>query len=184
MRATPDGELVVAVAREVTARYDRLLAELVSRHDPDTGVVRLAFLDSTSLVPRLLRGFHEEALRVRVVLRQENAREIEADLETGAAELAITYVPARPDAGWLPMQEDRLVLVVPPGHRLRQRRRIDLSELAGDEFVMVPVGFGYRSLADGLLAAAGVAPVVSFEIADLATIEGLVAAGLGVALVH
>ena len=39
------------------------------------------------------------------------------------------------------------------------------------------------SLVDGLLAESGVAPEVSFESADLATIEGLVAAGLGVAVV-
>ena len=36
---------------------------------------------------------------------------------------------------------------------------------------------------DALLREAGVAPTVSFESQDLATIEGLVAAGLGVALV-
>ena len=35
----------------------------------------------------------------------------------------------------------------------------------------------------GLLAEAGISPRVSFESADLATIEGLVAAGLGVAVV-
>ena len=34
-----------------------------------------------------------------------------------------------------------------------------------------------------LLAEAGVSPRISFESADLATIEGLVAAGLGVAIV-
>ena len=36
---------------------------------------------------------------------------------------------------------------------------------------------------DDLFAAAGVAPRVAFEIGDLATVEGLVGAGLGVALV-
>ena len=46
-----------------------------------------------------------------------------------------------------------------------------------------PVGFGYRTHVDRLLADAGVAVPVSFESADLATIEGLVAAGLGVGIV-
>ncbi|WP_278256440.1 LysR substrate-binding domain-containing protein [Nocardioides convexus] len=58
-----------------------------------------------------------------------------------------------------------------------------LSSLAGEEMVMTPLGFGFRSLVDGLLADAGVAVKVSFESVDLATIEGLVAAGLGVAIV-
>ena len=46
--------------------------------------------------------------------------------------------------------------------------------------VTVPAGFGFRSLVDDLLGAAGVSPRVSFESDDLATIEGFVGAGLGV----
>lgn len=181
----PDGELVLAAARDLTSRYEQLLADLGTRKDPESGVVRLAFLDSmaTSLVPRLLRDFHGEAPRVRVLLTQEPGHEILADLESGASELAVTTTGPQPGHGWLPLQEERLVLVVPPTHRLRERRRVDLAELAGEELVTTPVGFGFRDQVDRLLSDAGVAPRVSFESADLATIEGLVAAGLGVALV-
>jgi DNA-binding transcriptional LysR family regulator len=48
--------------------------------------------------------------------------------------------------------------------------------------VTVPAGFGFRSLLDELWAAEGAAPRVSFESSDLATIEGLVGSGLGVAV--
>jgi LysR family transcriptional activator of glutamate synthase operon len=185
LRATPNGQLVVAGARTLVAQYEQLLVELRSRLDPHSGVVRLAFLDSmaTSLVPQLLRMFHAEAPAVRVLLRQEPAHEILEDLRVGAAELAITS--SRPDGpfGWFTLQQERLVLIVPPTHRLKARRRIALHELVDEEFVTTPVGYGYRFLVDGLLADAGITPRVSFESADLATIEGLVAAGLGVAVV-
>lgn len=185
VRVNPDGELVVAAARDLVGRYDRLRAELADRLDPDSGTVRLAFLDSmaTSLVPRVLRDYHAHAPRVRVVLRQEPAHEIRADLESGRSELAIVSPRLGEGFAWVPLQEDRLVLVVPPGHRLRSRRRVRLADLADEELVTTPAGFGHRALVDGLLAEAGVGPRVSFESADLATIEGLVAAGLGVALV-
>jgi DNA-binding transcriptional LysR family regulator len=181
---TPTGEVVVAAARDLTARYEQLLTNLASLLDPDTGVVRLAFLDSiaTSLVPQVLRSFHEHARRVRVLLSQEPAHEIMQDLGTGAVDLAITSPRPPGDFGWYPLQEERLVLVVPPSHRLRDRKRVALPELADEEFVTTPVGFGYRSLTDTLLRDAGVAPSISFESQDLATIEGLVAAGLGVAI--
>lgn len=181
---SPNGELVVAGARDVLGRYQRLVLELAARLDPERGVVRLAFLDSmaTSLVPRLLRDFHEQAPRVRVVLTQEPAHHIQRDLDQGVVELAITSIRPDGDYGWLPLQQERLVLIVPPSHRLRHRRRVDLSELVGDELVTTPVGFGYREHIDRLLADAGTAMPVSFESADLATIEGLVAAGLGVAI--
>ena len=181
---TPVGETVVSAARDIVSRYEQLQAELAALLDPDSGVVRLAFLDSiaTSIVPRVLRTFHEHAPRVRVLLSQEPAHEILADLATGAVDLAITSSRPSQDHGWHPLQEERLVLVVPAGHRWRKRRAVTLAELADEELVTTPVGFGFRTLVDSLLRDAGVAPTVSFESQDLATIEGLVAAGLGVAI--
>ena len=181
---TPDGRLVLDAARDLVARHDQLRADLANRLDPDSGVVRLAFLDSmaTTLVPKLLRAFHAEAPGVKVVLSQEPAHDIRRDLERGAVELGLTM--ERSDGlGWLPVQRERLVVVVPPTHRFRRRARVDLAELADDELVTTPAGFGHSALVQGLLAEAGVSPRVSFESADLATIEGLVAAGLGVAIV-
>lgn len=185
VRPNPNGDLVVAAARSLVADYEQLLTELAGRLDPDSGVVRLVFLDSmaTSLVPQVLREFHEHAPGVRVLLRQEPAHEILDDLGSGVAELAITSSQPAGDFGWFPLQQERLLLVVAPTHRLKHRRRVRLEELADEELVTTPVGYGYRSLVDGLLASAGVTPRVSFESADLATIAGLVAAGLGVALV-
>lgn len=182
---TPTGEIVVAAARELTARYDRLLTELGAVLDPETGVVRLAFLDSmsTSLVPVLLRAFHAHAPAVRVLLSQEPAHEMLDDLATGRVDLAITSTRPGGDYGWHRLQEDRLVVVVPPRHRLRGRKRLRLAELDGEELVTTPVGYGFRTLVDDLLREAGVSLTISFESQDLATIEGLVAAGLGVAIV-
>ncbi|MCF6376370.1 LysR family transcriptional regulator [Nocardioides KLBMP 9356] len=181
---TPDGDVVLEAARELVGRHDLLRATLANRLDPETGLVRLAFLDSmaTTLVPRLLRAFHEHAPGVKVVLSQEPAHEIRRDLDRGAVELGLTMEHA-PEHGWFAVQRERLVVIVPPTHRLGGRRRVDLAELADDELVTTPPGFGHSALVQGLLAEAGVAPRTSFESADLATIEGLVAAGLGFAVV-
>ena len=46
----------------------------------------------------------------------------------------------------------------------------------------VPRGLGFRVLLDELLQAEGMTPRISFESADLITIEGLVGAGLGLAI--
>ena len=185
VRPNPCGEVVLAAARDITQRYDQLREDLGGLLDPDAGTVRLAFLDSiaTSLVPRILHDFRRQAPRIRVVLRQEPGHEILRDLTTGMSEVALIS-PRPPDPyGWLPLQRQRLVLVVPVGHRLAARQRVRPTELADEDFVSVPRGFGFRSVTDQLLEAAGVpTPRVSFEIGDLLTIEGLVGAGLGVAI--
>jgi LysR family transcriptional regulator, transcription activator of glutamate synthase operon len=185
VHVTPTGEVVVEAARALTNRYQQLVADLDTLLDPDAGVVRLAFLDSmaTSLVPRLLRAFRAEAPRMRVLLRQEPGHEMLRDLEAGAVDLAITSVRPPGPYGWHLLADERLALIVPGGHRLARRRVVRLEELAGEEMVTTPVGFGFRVLTDGLLRDAGVTPTVSFESQELSTIEGLVAAGLGVAIV-
>lgn len=191
VRPNPNGELALVAARDIVERYDQLHDDVAALLDPDSGTVRLAFLDSmaTSLVPRILQEFRRQAPRVRVVLRQEPGHEILADLASGAAEVALvperalTAPGPRGAHGWIPLQRQRLVLAVPVGHRLAGRRRVRLAEVADEDVVTVPRGFGYRTQFDELFAAAGVVPRVAFESGDLATIEGLVGAGLGVALV-
>ncbi|SDU87093.1 DNA-binding transcriptional regulator, LysR family [Microlunatus sagamiharensis] len=182
VRATPAGALAVEAAREIGERHARLLTELAHLLDPATGLVRLAFLDSmaTSLVPSLLRAFHARAPQVRVELRQEPGHEIADDFDRAAIDLAVVSDLPEGPYGWHQLQEERLVLVVPAGHRWRDRAAVDLAEVGGEELITTPPGFGSRRLLDGLLRAAGVAPRISFQSQDLATIEGLVAAGLGV----
>jgi DNA-binding transcriptional LysR family regulator len=185
VQPNPYGELVLAAARDITGRYGRLRADLAELLDPDTGTVRLAFLDSmaTSLVPALLHDFRQLAPAVRVALRQEPGHEILRDLASGQSELAVISPRPGEPHGWLPVQRQRLVLVVPAGHRLAARHQVRLQEVTGEDFITVPAGFGFRSLLDELLAAEGVVlGRVSFEIGDLATVEGLVGAGLGVAI--
>lgn len=185
VHVTPTGELVVTAARDLTARYRALVSDLAAALDPETGVVRLAFLDSMAgtLVPRLLRAFHAEAPRMRVELRQEPHHEILADLAGGASDLAVTTRQGDAEHGWLPLLEERPVLAVPAGHRLAGRKRVALPELAEEELIAIPPGFGYRMMVDEMFRSAGVMPSIAFESQDLATIEGLVGAGLGVAII-
>jgi DNA-binding transcriptional LysR family regulator len=184
VRPSPHGEVALAAARDIVRRYDQLRADLAELLDPDTGTVRLAFLHSiaTSLVPRILHDFRADAPRVRVVLRQESGHEMLRDLASGLSELALTAPRPPGPHGWLPLQRQRLVLAVPAGHRLADRRRVRLDEVADEDFVTVARGLGFRVLLDELLKSEGMTPRISFESADLATIEGLVGAGLGLAI--
>jgi len=184
VRPSPHGEVALAAARDIVRRYDQLRADLAELLDPDTGTVRLAFLHSiaTSLVPRILHDFRADAPRVRVVLRQESGHEMLRDLASGLSELALTAPRPPGPHGWLPLQRQRLVLAVPAGHRLAARHRVRLDEVADEDFVTVARGLGFRALLDELLQAEGMTPRISFESADLATIEGLVGAGLGLAI--
>ncbi|GAA0449165.1 LysR family transcriptional regulator [Paractinoplanes deccanensis] len=182
----PLGEVTLAAARDIVDRHDRLRRDLAGLLDPESGTVRLAFLDSmaTSLVPRILRDVRRRAPHMRIELRQEPGHEMLRDLDAGVSELAMLSPRPSGPYGWVALQTQSLALIVPPGHRwVARSRAVPLAEVAREDFVTIPSGFGFRRLVDDLFAAAGVTPRIAFEIGDLATIEGLVGAGLGVALV-
>lgn len=181
----PLGDLTLHAAKDLMERYDRLRRDLAGMLDPDSGTVRLAFLDSmaTSLVPRILRDVRARFPHLRIELRQEPGHEMMADLDAGVAELALNWGPQPGPYGWTALQTQALALIVPAGHRLAGRRRARLADVVGEDFVTAPRGYGFRTLLDDLFATAGVTPRVALEIGDLATVESLVGVGLGVALV-
>jgi DNA-binding transcriptional LysR family regulator len=68
------------------------------------------------------------------------------------------------------LPEQRPVLVVPAGHRpaghrLARRRTVRPADLAGEDFVSIPPGFGFREHLDTLFADARVSPRIAFQIA-------------------
>lgn len=72
--------------------------------------------------------------------------------------------------------------MVPADHRLAARRRVRLAEAAEESFVTLEPGYGLRRITDDLCQEAGFKPRIAFEGEEAETLRGLVAAGLGVAL--
>ncbi|WP_327639442.1 LysR family transcriptional regulator [Kribbella sp. NBC_00482] len=185
VRLNPYGRLVLDAARAGTAAVDTAKRRIDALLDPESGTVRLAFLHSvaTSLLPDLLKAFRAVAPNIGFALRQEPAHDIVQDLESGEAEIAI--IAPRPDParfGWHLLERQRLYLHVPPGHALASRRRVELEAAQDEAFVGLQPGFGFRRVTDRLCQEAGFSPRLAFEATDLATIDSLVGAGLGVAI--
>ena len=72
---------------------------------------------------------------------------------------------------------------MPRGHRLAGRAKVRLSAAAGEPFIALGEQAGLRQLTDQLLADDDVNPDIVFEATEIPTVEGLVAAGFGVAVV-
>ncbi|MGV9800922.1 LysR substrate-binding domain-containing protein [Mycobacterium sp. NPDC003449] len=184
LRLNGYGEILLEHARRGLAEMRSATERIAALRDPDTGTVRLAFLHSQAgwFVPDLLRRFRAEAPRVQFSLAQGAAHEIVERLAGGRADLAITS--PRPDGyRWHGLYMERLCLAVPREHRFASRSRIRLADAGAEPFVSLAPGFGLRQLTDELCAEAGVEPQVVFEAMEIPTMEALVAAGFGVAVV-
>ncbi len=185
VRLTRAGRLLADAA-------DRALAVLEAGHraaaeegDPSRGLVALGVLHllGRALVPELVRGFRAEHPNVRFRLVQDSRQAVLAHLENGVVDLALVAPPpTTPEFDHAVVREQELVLVLPPGHRLADRHAVRIAELAEEDFVGLERGYGLRQITDDLCAAAGFTPRLAFEGQETETVRGLVAAGLGVAL--
>jgi LysR family transcriptional regulator, transcription activator of glutamate synthase operon len=149
----------------------------------EAGEIRLAFLHTlgTWLVPELISGFRAEHPDARFRLNQGSAGALAEAVRDGRSDLLLSS-PRPEGLAWSALFDQPLRLVVPPDHRLAKRRRIRLAELAQDDFVVMRPEYGLRGLTDALFARAGFTPRIAFEGEEPETLRGLVAAGLGVAL--
>jgi DNA-binding transcriptional LysR family regulator len=186
LRLNAYGAILLEHARRATAEMRSAQDRIAALHDPDSGTVRLAFLHSLAswFVPDLLRRFRLHAPQVRFDLYQGAAHEINDRVLDGHVDVAITSPrPAGAGYAWHGLYSERLCVAVPRGHRLAGRSRVRLADVADEPFIVLRVGSGLRQLTDELCAAAGIHPQAVFEATEIPTLEGLVAAGFGVAVV-
>ncbi|MGV4987010.1 LysR family transcriptional regulator [Streptomyces sp. NRAIS4] len=185
VRLTASGRTLLAHAERALVHAERGGRAVREDADPHSGRISFGFPHTLgpSTVPDLLRAFSAHRPRIRFQLMQDYGAALLSRLRSGELDLAlISPPPDEPDVTARRVHRQRLRLVVPEGHHLAGRRRARLPEVRDDAFVCLPSGYGLRQLTDRLCAEAGFTARVAFEGEEVETLRGLVAAGLGVAL--
>ncbi|GAB3487522.1 LysR family transcriptional regulator [Flexivirga lutea] len=148
-------------------------------------VVRLGFLHSfgTWLVPELIQRTRQTDPGVRFALVQDAAETITAAVLAGAVDLGIVSPrPREAPVSWRRLLRQEVRLTVPLTDPLARRQSVGFGELRDREFIAMAAGFGMRQLLDEACATVGFEPRITVECQELDTVAGLVAAGIGVAL--
>ncbi|MBB5121592.1 transcriptional regulator [Streptomyces eurocidicus] len=192
MRLTQAGEALVRHASGILAGLTAAEEEVAAIAGLRAGRVRMVSFPSGSstLVPGALAQMRAAHPGTRVSLVEaEPPRSVEM-LREGDCEitLAFRYPDARgsdPAAEWedlvvRPLLTDRLVGVVPEGHRLAGAERIGMAELA-DESWIAGCPRCRRHLVE-VCESTGFTPRIDFATDDYPSVFGLVGAGLGVAV--
>ncbi len=186
---TDSGALLLDDARALLAQADALARRLRDRSRRTARTLRLGAIDTAaaSLVPALLHDFRGHHPDIAVELVEDKTIRLLPRLLSGRLDLAIVRPPAHPDPrlALLPLLHETPVVAVPAGHRLARRRRIAIADLAAEP-VIVPDRRSRphsHDLTMTLFERAGLRPTIAQVAEEKQTILGLVAAGLGVAIV-
>jgi DNA-binding transcriptional LysR family regulator len=186
VRLTQAGEVLLRATTDIFRRLDEAQARIDDLGQAIGGCLRIGASNSIGacLLPQLLARFSRSHPRVELAIDVGLSGDIENKLLDHALDIGLLgHAPRHPDLTVRAFAQDRLVLVVPPGHDWAGRRvPVAPAELAQQVFLVSKAGSGTRKLVEALLAAADVALA---RIQDMGSTEGVkksVEAGLGISL--
>jgi DNA-binding transcriptional LysR family regulator len=191
IRPTAAGATLIEHAEAIFAQIEAAEDELAAVLGVRGGRLRVASFPSAgaTLMPLAVAIFRRGHPDVSLTLAEGDPEEIAPRLRSGEFDLALLFrfpgVGAGLDAGFrtISLLEDPMHLVLPAEHRLAGKRSLRLADLRDEEWVQTSAASPCARHVVRLCLTAGFEPKVSFESDDYETVQGLVAAGVGVALV-
>jgi len=186
---TDAGHALLARARELLAATQALPQDLQRVARGEVGLLRIGF-SSTLPLTKVLRDVVAEHRRthpdVALNLREMHSALQFDSLRRGELDVGLVrYNERAPEGVKLTLlRRDPLRLVVPAAHRFAKRRSVSIADCRDEAFIGFPgdAGTGTGPLLKRLCAAEGFEPRIAQEAREATTQIGLVAAGLGVAV--
>jgi DNA-binding transcriptional LysR family regulator len=185
---TAAGEVFFAEARKALAQVERAADAARRAGRGELGRLRVGFVGSATydILPEVLRAYRARHPGVDVALQELSTPAQEEALLAGGIDVGFVRPPlSSPDLALEVLDEAPCVLAVPASHPLACESRVTLANLAGVPFVMLArsTWAGLYDEVLGLCRAAGFSPHIQQEAKEFQTVIGLVAGGLGVAVV-
>ncbi|TMR99164.1 LysR family transcriptional regulator [Nonomuraea basaltis] len=183
VQLTAAGQETLRVAEQIVGAHRSGMKELQRYLLGESGMVAVATLPSVAavLLPRMISAFRGQRPLVTVRIMDGLERAVLGKVLSGDADFAITTVGAPSDRlEHRPLIRDRFHAVLPEGHSLADCDEVAWEDLAAEPFLAVGPQSSVRRLTDAAFAQAGAEVTLAAEASNVATVGGLVAAGLGV----
>ncbi|HTA35806.1 MAG TPA: LysR family transcriptional regulator [Solirubrobacteraceae bacterium] len=187
---TAAGQTLVGHAEGILARLEIAETALSAIAGLRGGRLRMASFPTagSTLMPLAIANFRASYPDVELTLAEGEPEEIAPRLRAGELDLALLFEfddeePLLADMSRSPLLEDPMYLALPREHRLAEKTKLRLSELQSEAWVQTSSSSPCARHVVRCCHAAGFEPTVSFESDDYQTVQGLVAAGVGVALI-
>jgi DNA-binding transcriptional LysR family regulator len=190
VRLTQAGEVYLGHVQSLLAGLDEAHRELAALAGAATGQLRMAAFPSAAatVVPPVIGAFHQNMPKVRIGLHEADPPVSLPKLIAGDLDLVLAYdypmlgVPRDPRVVWQVVALDAMAAALPTGHPLSAQDRIGLAQLAGQRWA-APHHAVCRDALELACRKAGFQPDIVAETNDYTAMLGMVASGVGVAVV-
>jgi DNA-binding transcriptional LysR family regulator len=186
---TAAGQTLMVHTESVLSDLDAAEAALAAIAGLRGGRLRMASFPTAgaTLMPLAIATFSERYPDVELTLAEGEPEQVAPHLRAGELDLALLFEFEQSSLTdgitRVELLEDPLYLALPREHRLAERKRLRLEDLRGEAWVQTSSSSPCARQVVRSCHAAGFEPNVSFESDDYQTVQGLVAAGVGVALI-
>ncbi len=187
---TAAGQTLVGHAEGILARLEATESALAAIAGLRAGRLRIASFPTAgaTLLPVAIATFRAAHPDVELTLAEGEPEQIAPRLHAGELDIALLFEfagesPLHEDMTRVELLADPMSLALPREHPLAAKAKIQLKELAEDAWVQTSRASPCARHVVRSCHAAGFEPNVAFESDDYQTVQGLVAAGVGVALI-
>jgi DNA-binding transcriptional LysR family regulator len=194
VRPTAAGKRLVEYTEGILAQLQAAEAELAAIAGLRGGQLRMASFPTAgaTLMPLAIANFRARYPDVELMLAEGEPEEIAPRLTAGELDLALLFEFSGTQGrrrtraeGFrrVHLLKDPMYLALPREHRLAGKAAVRLQDLSEESWVQTSRASACARYVVRSCHAAGFEPRVSFESDDYQTVQGLVAAGVGVALI-
>jgi molybdate transport repressor ModE-like protein len=189
IRLTEAGEALVRHADAILTRLADAEAELEAIAGLRGGRLRLAAFPTVgaTLMPLAIARFRERHPEIELTVRQLEPEDSLPLLKMGELDIALTIEPsAGMDTDGLDINfllDDPMFAALPLHHPLARKARVRLKDMKDEAWISTTDACSCGSLVRDHCIRMGFEPRVTFESDDYLAIQGLIAAGVGVALI-
>ena len=186
VRLTSIGKRFYERAAQIIYLMEKSKREINEYLNPNKGTVRIAFPVSMAayFIPSVISAFQEKYPETKFEMSNGLYSELINGIKHTHYNIAITTpVPEdEPQVESHVLFHEHIVALLPLHHQLAKQKEITLHDLRNEPFIAYPNNFMLQQLITKSFRDVGFEPNIAFTGKDTNAVKGLVAAGLGVAL--
>jgi DNA-binding transcriptional LysR family regulator len=181
---TDAGTALHQAARDILGSLARFEMEVDDQKGLKTGQLRIAVVTTAKyFAPRLLGKFCQQYPGINVFLEVSNRENILERMNQNLDDLyLIGKPPESSDLDFQPYLPNPMVVIAPAGHKFVHRKKIPLSEIATENFIIRERGSGTRVAVEDLFSKGNYKVNVRMELGSNEAIKQGVSAGLGISV--
>ena len=180
---TAAGEIAYRRALVLLSERSDMLAEINELLDLKRGRLRIGLppVGCGVLFAAMFATYRKRYPQVDIELIEHGSKRLQECLEAGEVDLAALLIPMDEAFDYQAVRNEPLIVVLPAGHALSRRKRVDFTDLADSPFILFEAGFALNAKIMAACERKGVVPRVTARSGQIDFIVDLVAADLGVA---